>query len=313
MQRPQRSLAFREATGRTGVNFEGDSVGLAYFTVDGATEPRFGLLAGERVVDLARSGGPETLTAALQMPAAELRALLKAVVDAPHGDVPLTAATLKAPIDRQEVWAAGVTYLRSRDARMEESSQRDVYDRVYDADRPELFLKATANRVSGPGEAIAIRGDSGWDVPEPELAILVNAHGELVGYTIGNDVSSRSIEGENPLYLPQAKVYSRCAALGPAVVMVDELPDVSNLEIQLTIRRDGRQLFQDSTATSQLHRSLSDLMAYLLRDNEFPAGVFLMTGTGIVPPSEFTLQDGDEVTIQVEGIGSLVNPVVRLS
>jgi 2-dehydro-3-deoxy-D-arabinonate dehydratase len=313
MQRPQCSLALREATGRTGVNFEGDSVGLAYFTVDGTTEPRFGLLAGERVVDLARSGGPETLTAALQMPAAELRALLKAVVDAPHGDVPLTAATLKAPIDRQEVWAAGVTYLRSRDARMEESSQRDVYDRVYDADRPELFLKATANRVSGPGEAIAIRGDSGWDVPEPELAILVNAHGELVGYTIGNDVSSRSIEGDNPLYLPQAKVYSRCAALGPAVVMVDELPDVSNLEIQLTIRRDGRQLFQDSTATSQLHRSLSDLMAYLLRDNEFPAGVFLMTGTGIVPPSEFTLQDGDEVTIQVEGIGSLVNPVVRLS
>jgi 2-dehydro-3-deoxy-D-arabinonate dehydratase len=313
MQRSQRSLAFRQATGRTGVNFEGDSVGLAYFTVDDANEPRFGLLAGERVVDLARSGGPETLTAALQMPAAELRALLKAVVDAPHGDVPLTAATLKAPIDRQEVWAAGVTYLRSRDARMEESSQRDVYDRVYDADRPELFLKATANRVSGPGEAIAIRGDSGWDVPEPELAILVNAHGELVGYTIGNDVSSRSIEGENPLYLPQAKVYSRCAALGPAVVMVDELPDVSNLEIQLTIRRDGRQLFQDSTATSQLHRSLSDLMAYLLRDNEFPAGVFLMTGTGIVPPSEFTLQDGDEVTIQVEGIGSLVNPVVRLS
>jgi 2-dehydro-3-deoxy-D-arabinonate dehydratase len=295
------------------VNFEGDSLGLVYFTVDDANEPRFGLLMGQRVVDLARSGGPETLTAALQMPAAELRARLKAVVDAPLGDVPLTAVTLKAPIDRQEVWAAGVTYLRSRDARMEESSQRDVYDRVYDADRPELFLTATANRVSGPGEAIAIRGDSGWDVPEPELAILVNAHGELVGYTIGNDVSSRSIEGENPLYLPQAKVYSRCAALGPVVVTVDELPDVSNLEIQLTIRRDDRQLFQDSTATSQLHRSLSDLMAYLLRNNEFPAGVFLMTGTGIVPPSEFTLQDGDEVTIRIEGIGSLVNPVVRLS
>jgi 2-dehydro-3-deoxy-D-arabinonate dehydratase len=288
-------------------------VGLAYFTVDGANEPRFGLLAGERVVDLARSGGPDSLTAALQMPAAELQAALRAVVAGPHDDMPMTAVTLKAPIDRQEVWAAGVTYLRSRDARMEESSQRDVYDRVYDADRPELFLKATPNRVSGPSEAIAIRGDSGWDVPEPELAILVNAHGELVGYTIGNDVSSRSIEGENPLYLPQAKVYSRCAALGPAVVTVDELPDVSNLEIQLTIRRDGAQLFQESTATSQLHRSLSDLMEYLLRDNEFPAGVFLMTGTGIVPPSEFTLQDGDEVTIRIEGIGSLVNPVVRLS
>jgi 2-dehydro-3-deoxy-D-arabinonate dehydratase len=288
-------------------------VGFGYFTVEGANEPRFGLLAGERVVDLARSGGPVSLTAALQMPVAELLAALRAVENAPHEDMPLTAVTLKAPIDRQEVWAAGVTYLRSRDARMEESSQRDVYDRVYDADRPELFLKATPNRVSGPGQAIAIRGDSGWDVPEPELAILVNAHGELVGYTIGNDVSSRSIEGENPLYLPQAKVYSRCAALGPAVVTVDELPDVSNLEIQLTIRRDGKQLFQDSTATSQLHRTLTDLMKYLQRDNEFPAGVFLMTGTGIVPPSEFTLQDGDEVTIRIEGIGSLVNPVIRLS
>jgi 2-dehydro-3-deoxy-D-arabinonate dehydratase len=288
-------------------------VALGYFVVDGSTEPRFGLLTGERVVDLARSGGPESLTAALQMPAAELRAILSAVENASHVDMSLTDVTLKAPIDRQEVWAAGVTYLRSRDARMEESSQRDVYDRVYDADRPELFLKATPNRVSGPGEPIAIRGDSGWDVPEPELVVLVNAHGEVVGYTIGNDVSSRSIEGENPLYLPQAKVYSSCAALGPVVVTIDEVPDVSNLEIQLTIRRDGTQLYQGSTATSQLHRSLSDLVEYLLRNNEFPAGVFLMTGTGIVPPSEFTLQDGDEVTIRIEGIGSLVNPVVRLS
>lgn len=288
-------------------------MGLAYFAVDGGEEPRFGLIVGERMIDLARSGGPESLTAALQIPVAELRAALQAAEDVPHAGVPLDSVTLKAPIDRQEVWAAGVTYLRSRDARMEESSQRDVYDRVYDADRPELFLKATPNRVAGPGEAIAIRGDSGWDVPEPELAILLNARGELVGYTIGNDVSSRSIEGENPLYLPQAKVYSRCAALGPAVVTVDELPDVSNLEIELTIRRGGTALFRDTTATSQLHRTLSDLIAYLLRHNEYPEGVFLMTGTGIVPPSEFTLQDGDEVTIRVDGIGSLVNPVVRLS
>jgi 2-dehydro-3-deoxy-D-arabinonate dehydratase len=291
----------------------GENVGLAYFTVDGGEEPRFGLLDGERVIDLAQSGGPESLTAALQMPVEALRAALRVAADAPSGEMPLESVVLNAPIDRQEVWAAGVTYLRSRDARMEESIQRDVYDRVYDADRPELFLKATPNRVSGPGEAIAIRGDSGWDVPEPELAILLNAGGELVGYTIGNDVSSRSIEGENPLYLPQAKVYSRCAALGPVVVTTDELSDVSNLAIQLTIRRGGTELFQDSTATSQLHRSLSDLVAYLLRHNEFPAGVFLMTGTGIVPPSEFTLQDGDEVTIRVDGIGSLVNPVVRLS
>jgi 2-dehydro-3-deoxy-D-arabinonate dehydratase len=288
-------------------------VGLAYFTVGGGDESRFGLIAGERVIDLARTGGPESLTAALQMPAVELLSALRAAEDAPGVDIPLMSITLKAPIDRQEVWAAGVTYLRSRDARMEESSQRDVYDRVYDADRPELFLKATPNRVSGPGEAIAIRGDSGWDVPEPELAILLNARGELVGYTIGNDVSSRSIEGENPLYLPQAKVYSRCAALGPVVVTVDELPDITDLEIQLTIRRGGSELFQESTATSQLHRSLSDLIAYLLRCNEYPAGVFLMTGTGIVPPTEFTLQDGDEVTIRIDGIGSLVNPVVRLS
>jgi 2-dehydro-3-deoxy-D-arabinonate dehydratase len=288
-------------------------VGLACYSVDDGEEPRFGLIVGERVIDLARSGGPESLTAALQMPLAEIRAALRAAEEAADGDVPLGSVTLRAPIDRQEVWAAGVTYLRSRDARMEESRQRDVYDRVYDADRPELFLKATPNRVSGPGEPIAIRGDSGWDVPEPELAILLNAGGELVGYTIGNDVSSRSIEGENPLYLPQAKVYSRCAALGPTVVTVDELPDVSNLEIELTIRRGGTELFRDSTATSQLHRTLSDLIAYLLRHNEYPAGVFLMTGTGIVPPSEFTLQDGDEVTIRIDRIGSLVNPVVRLS
>jgi 2-dehydro-3-deoxy-D-arabinonate dehydratase len=167
--------------------------------------------------------------------------------------------------------------------------------------------------VSGPGEPVAIRGDSGWDVPEPELALVVNSRGELVGYTIGNDVSSRTIEGENPLYLPQAKVYSRCAALGPLIVTVDELADASNLEIQLTIQRNGGELFNGSTATSQMHRTLPDLITYLMRNNEFPAGVFLMTGTGIVPPSEFTLQDGDEVTIRIEQIGSLVNPVVRLA
>ena len=288
-------------------------MGLAYFSVDDRDEPRFGLLAGERIIELAQSGGPDSLTAALQMPLAELGERLRVAKDAPRGETPLASVILRAPIDRQEVWAAGVTYLRSRDARMEESSQRDVYDRVYDADRPELFLKATPNRVSGPGEPIAIRGDSDWDVPEPELVVLLNTRGECVGYTIGNDVSSRSIEGENPLYLPQAKVFSRCAALGPTVITVDELPDVSNLEIELTIRRGGAELFKDSTATSQLHRKMSDLISYLLRNNEYPAGVFLMTGTGIVPPSEFTLQDGDEVTIRIEGIGSLVNPVVRLS
>jgi 2-dehydro-3-deoxy-D-arabinonate dehydratase len=195
---------------------------------------------------------------------------------------------------------------------MEESTQRDVYDRVYDAARPELFLKATPNRVAGPGEAVAIRGDSDWDVPEPELALVLNARGELVGYTIGNDVSSRSIEGDNPLYLPQAKVYSRCAGLGPRIVTADELTNASDVAIMLTIRRNGEILFADETSTSRMHRTFADLIEYLFRGNEFPHGVFLMTGTGIVPPSEFTLQDGDEVTVRIPEIGSLVNPVVRL-
>lgn len=288
-------------------------MGLCYFVTDGVEEPRFGLVNGNRVIDLARSGGPESLTEALQMPLDELQAALRTVAGAGQMGLSLQDVTLSAPIDQQEVWAAGVTYSRSRDARMEESSQKDVYDRVYDADRPELFLKATPNRVSGPGEPVAIRSDSSWDVPEPELALCVNARGEIVGYTIGNDVSSRTIEGDNPLYLPQAKVYSQCAALGPIVATVDELPDASNLEIQLTILRDGAELFTGSTATSHMHRTLSDLLSYLMRNNEFPAGVFLMTGTGIVPPSEFTLQNGDEVTIRIEQIGSLVNPVVRLA
>jgi 2-dehydro-3-deoxy-D-arabinonate dehydratase len=160
---------------------------------------------------------------------------------------------------------------------------------------------------------VAIRSDSTWDVPEPELAILLNVDGELVGYTIGNDVSSRSIEGENPLYLPQAKVYSMCAAIGPAVVTIDELADVSDLDIELSIRRGGETIFQDTTSTSRIHRSPRDLISYLQRDNQFPFGVYLMTGTGIVPPSEFTLQDGDVVTIRIEALGALSNPVIRLS
>lgn len=220
---------------------------------------------------------------------------------------------LAAPIDQQEVWASGVTYLRSRDARMEESTQRDVYDIVYEAERPELFFKATASRVSGPGEVIGIRADSTWDVPEPELALVINTDGEIVGYTIGNDVSSRSIEGENPLYLPQAKVYAKCAAVGPQITLVWELEDVGNLVIRLVIKRDGQVLFDGNTATSQIHRPLEELVTFLRRHNDFPAGVILMTGTGIIPPSEFTLQDGDLVEITIDGIGTLRNHVVRLA
>jgi len=287
-------------------------VPLCYFVAEGTAEPRFGLIVGERVLDVEASGGPATLAAALQLPLSELRSILRTLSDRTSPSAPLNETVLVAPIDQQEVWAAGVTYMRSRDARMEESTQKSVYDLVYDADRPELFLKATSNRVSGPGDPIAIRSDSTWDVPEPELAILLNAEGDLVGYTIGNDVSSRSIEGENPLYLPQAKVYSMCAAIGPAVVTVDELADVSDLNIELTIRRGGETIFQDTTSTSRIHRPLRDLISYLRRDNKFPFGVYLLTGTGIVPPSEFTLQDGDAVTIRIEALGALSNPVVRL-
>jgi 2-dehydro-3-deoxy-D-arabinonate dehydratase len=291
---------------------KGEWVPLCYYRVADADQPKLGFLSDDHIVDLEAAGGPAALSAALQLPAGELLSLLAGSSNVDSSIISVADVTFAAPLDEQEVWAAGVTYLRSRDARMEESTQRDIYDRVYDADRPELFLKATPHRVAGPGAPVAIRGDSGWDVPEPELAVLMNARGERVGYTIGNDVSSRSIEGENPLYLPQAKVYSGCAALGPVIVMADELPDVSNLDIQLTIRRDGAVLFQDGTSTSRLHRSLDELSEYLWRANDFPAGVYLMTGTGIVPPSEFTLRDGDEVTISVAGIGSLTNPVVRL-
>ena len=286
---------------------------LCYFVDEHSDIPRFGMIRGDAVIDLAEARGPKSLSAALTMSSRDMLQSLEGLRPGAATTHTLDSVVLRAPIDKQEVWAAGVTYLRSRDARMEESTQRDVYDQVYGAARPELFLKATPHRVSGPGEPVAIRSDSGWDVPEPELTLLLNSRGELVGYTIGNDVSSRSIEGENPLYLPQAKVYSRSAALGPTVITVDELPDAANLDINLSIHRGGAVLFEDRTSTANMHRSFADLSAYLQRANTFPAGVFLMTGTGIVPPLEFTLQDGDVVTISIDGIGELVNPVTRLS
>jgi len=282
-----------------------------YRSGDGAA-PRFGLIDGDQMIDLAAAGGPPSLAAALAISAAELRDRLAHLSASTSSSMPLAAATLVAPVDRQEVWAAGVTYRRSRDARMEESTQKSVYDLVYDAARPELFLKATASRVRGPGEAVAVRGDSTWDVPEPELALVINRGGEIVGFTIGNDVSSRSIEGENPLYLPQAKVYTASAALGPVVVLAWELGELGDRTIRLVIRRGGAVLFDGSTSTNEIHRSLAELVAYLFRCNEFPDGAILMTGTGIIPPSEFTLEAGDDVEIAIDGLGSLRNPVIRL-
>jgi 2-dehydro-3-deoxy-D-arabinonate dehydratase len=217
---------------------------------------------------------------------------------------------IEAPIQSQEVWAAGVTYQRSLEARTDEAVSSDPYDRVYTAERPELFFKATAGRVRGPGQAVFIRSDSTWDVPEPELAVICNSRLEVVGYTIGNDISSRSIEGENPLYLPQAKVFDGCCALGPAVALAwDYSP--SDRKIALEIFRNGSVIFRSETSTSAMRRSIPELVDYLGRNQRFDAGCILLTGTGIVPPSDFSLEQGDEVTIRIDGIGALKNPIQR--
>jgi 2-dehydro-3-deoxy-D-arabinonate dehydratase len=216
-----------------------------------------------------------------------------------------------APIGNQEVWASGVTYFRSRNARMEEAriaGGGDFYERVYEAERPELFMKATPNRVVGHRGKVAIRRDASWSVPEPELTLLASPAGNIVGYTIGNDMSSRDIEGENPLYLPQAKVYDRSCALGPGILVASE-PIPTSTEIHLQILRGGKEVFTGKTALTEIKRKFSTLLEYLYRDNSFPNGCFLLTGTGIVPPDEFTLKQQDEIHITIGGIGTLINTV----
>ena len=218
---------------------------------------------------------------------------------------------LMPPIGSQEVWAAGVTYLRSRDARMEESKDSggaDCYQKVYEAERPELFFKSLAHRVAGHGQVVNIRKDSIWNVPEPELTLFINDAGKIQGYTIGNDMSSRSIEGENPLYLPQAKVYEFSAALGPCL-LVQEQPISAETIIHLEIHRAGKLMFEDSTPISRMKRSLTELAEYLYRGFDFRTGCYLMTGTCLVPPNDFTLNVNDEVTIRIDGIGTLKNTV----
>jgi len=240
----------------------------------------------------------------LRLRSSELRALLE-------GDLaPAEPGTAAAPIDgRTEVWASGVTYLRSRTARMGESADPDIYDRVYAAERPELFFKSAAWRVVTDGEPVAIREDSGWDVPEPELAVVANRYGEIVGYGVCNDLSSRSLEGENPLYLPQAKVFAGACALGPVIRPAWEV-DATALEIRLRIERDGAAVVDEAVSTGSIARPLTDLVDYLFRAENFPDGAWLSTGTGIVPPDEFTLRVGDRVTIEVQDVGSLSNPVM---
>lgn len=245
----------------------------------------------------------------LALPLDEARATLEQVQRT--GPVADGGAPLIAPVDTQEVWAAGVTYQRSRDGRAEESGHADVYDLVYEADRPELFFKATAARVVGPGAEVGIRVDSGWDVPEPEVGLVLNSRGELFGYVPGDDVSSRTIEGENPLYLPQAKVYAKSCSLGPGVVPVWDAPQ-GPLDVGVTIRRRGGAVYEDKTSTASMARSFPELIQWLFAGLDFPDGVVLLTGTGLVPPAEITLQEGDVVTVLVGGVGELVNPVIRV-
>jgi 2-dehydro-3-deoxy-D-arabinonate dehydratase len=247
----------------------------------------------------------------LTAPLADIRAVVESAAAATPlpGDPP----RILAPVDgRTEVWASGVTYQRSREARVEESGDGDVYTRVYDAVRPELFFKSVAWRAVGDGDPIGVRADSESNTPEPELALVLNAQAELVGLTICDDVSSRTIEGENPLYLPQAKVYTASCALGPGIRPIWELGDPTDLTISCTITRDGAPVWSARTSTAKLHRRLDDLIEHLYRALAFPCGAILSTGTGIVPGLELSLSDGDVVRIEIDGIGTLTNPVIRV-
>jgi len=243
----------------------------------------------------------------------DLQAYLLSIIHKGEASADFASAKVLAPIGNQEVWAAGVTYYRSRSARMEESKSAgggDFYDRVYAAERPELFFKGSASRVSGPGDHVRIRSDAAWSVPEPELALLINPRGQIVGTTVGNDMSSRDIEGENPLYLPQAKVYDRSCALGPSILIGSE-PLAATTAIRLEILRDGITEFSGITTLAELKRAPSTLVEYLFRDNSFPFGAFLLTGTGIVPPDSFTLAVGDRIRITIDPIGALENEVIQ--
>ena len=225
---------------------------------------------------------------------------------------PYSYGSLRLPLRPVEVWGAGVTYLRSRDARETETKSKGVYDHLYSATRPEVFIKGSGLRAVGPGEPISVRSDSGWTVPEPELGVVLSQDCNVVGYTVTNDVSARDLEGENPLYLSQSKIYRNSCSIGPVVVTKDEIPDPHNLRIDLRVARGGKVVFDGTTNTSRMKRRIEDLLGYLARDNVFFGWVVFMTGTGIVPPDDFALQGGDTVEIEIEKIGLLRNPVTKL-
>jgi 2-dehydro-3-deoxy-D-arabinonate dehydratase len=263
-----------------------------------------------RLLDLSQVDKLQTLTDILHAP--DPLGLARFLIDPKAEPIPLNKVTLLAPIDQQEVWAAGVTYKRSQVARMDESKSGAAhYDKVYSADRPELFFKTTPGRVSGPGEPVRVRFDSQWSVPEPELALVISDKQRLVGFTIGNDMSARDIEGENPLYLPQAKLYRQSCALGPCILVPEAPLDRAKTRITVAVKRKAREAFRGSTDLGQMVRTFEDLIGWLYRENDFPNGAFLLTGTGVVPPDDFTLEDGDVITIEVTGIGTLTNPVVK--
>ena len=272
-------------------------VGVGIVGADSLTPLNMDLPSCQSLAQILESDQPASLAESL-------------VVDAVS--IPLDEVAWLPPIDAQEVWAAGVTYQKSQAARMEESeAAADCYDRVYRSSRPELFFKATPSRVVGHGAAVRVRGDSTWSVPEPEITLVLNSGLDLVGYTIGNDMSARDIEGDNPLYLPQAKVYRQCCALGPWITLADAMPTRESIEISLTIRRGENVVFSGKTGVAKMARTFEDLIGWLGTENEFPDGVFLLTGTGVVPDNDFTLVDSDEVEISISGIGSLVNKVVQ--
>jgi 2-dehydro-3-deoxy-D-arabinonate dehydratase len=270
---------------------------------------RIGLVADDStVLDLTAAGIKQLF---LLLEEEDLLRRLEDLVRQKLPSMALAEIQLLAPVERQEVWAAGVTYLRSKKARMEESDfSATAYDRVYEAERPELFFKALAEKVSGPGETIGIRDDATWSVPEPELALVLNSRGTIVGYTIGNDMSARDIEGENLLYLPQAKIYDRSCALGPWIKIGPAEAEARSWKITIKIVRTGDSIFNGETSAGRIKRGFADLTKFLCRSQHFPHGAVLLTGTGIVPPDAFTLLEGDEVEIVISGIGRLRNQVV---
>ena len=279
-----------------------------YLTTNG-TAARLGLVEGGGVRPLGPSGASLAELLHSGDPEAKVRHWLELPTEP---EILLDSVRLLSPIERQEVWGAGVTYERSKQARQEESEQGgSFYDLVYRAARPELFFKATPSRVVGPGEPIRVRQDTKWCVPEPELTLVISPALKIVGYTVGNDVSARDIEGENPLYLPQAKVYDACCALGPVVTLASAMPPIHEVEIRLEIARGGKTVVDEKTSLARMARSLDELVDWLGRENRYPDGAFLLTGTGIVPPDDFSLEPGDVVRITIDGIGSLENPVVR--